>query len=69
MNSEIVRAVLRHRLDQEGAQSIWISQNVVQATSPAGGVLTVVRELDEPYDAWLSRTLLSFREIGAKKAA
>jgi len=68
MDLAIIRAALRRRLGEEGAQSVWISQNVVQAGSPAG-VVTVVRESDEPYEAWLNRALLSFRECAVGKAA
>ncbi|MEK7264630.1 MAG: hypothetical protein AAB227_00900, partial [Pseudomonadota bacterium] len=69
MKAEIVRAALRHGLEAEGARSLWITLNVVQAAAPAGGLMTVVRHCDETYESWLARALSSYRDIALRKAA
>ena len=64
-----IRAALRHGLKVEGAQSVWITWNVVQAAAPDGGVVTVVRRQEETYESWFVRALSSYREIAVRKAA
>lgn len=69
MDQIFTRAALRHRLAEAGARSVWVSMNVAQASDPSGAVVTVVREGDEPFHAWMTRVLEAFAAAGRRKAA
>ena len=69
MDSVASRAALRTLLRREGAVSIWLTANVVQAAPRSGRVVTIIRQRDEEFEALLRRTLSAFRAAAVADAA
>ncbi len=63
MNLTTARLALRTLLEAEGANSIWITANVVQARSAKGAVMTLVRSPDEAFEELLSRAVAAYRSV------